>query len=383
MLNSTTLPSLLLVCMLTTVGCDKAETPKTSKNPAPAAATAAKPGTKSAAEPAKKPAPKVEAKKAVTTPPSKAVAVKKAPAAPAKADEPALDCAGKDWQRCFARVAGMKDDKDQAERAKTLVAICESEARKTASVASQDACALAGTHFLEGRGVDKDLAKAKTLYTRGCDLKSPNGCAALAAGSAKGTLGSVDHAAAVKALEKGCALGRKTMCEALPTAKLMAAAGPPSGWQAACAAKNGKACVALGRALLKGTDGQTQNVEAAIGALEQGCNAKESKGCHLAGMELGKQDKFRKSRKLFKKGCALEHGESCFMKGSSAMPGSKKWRAFHAKVCAMKSAKACFAMGTIYKSGIGLKGGKDPALAKEWYGKACALGMRAGCGHSN
>ena len=47
------------------------------------------------------------------------------------------------------------------------------------------------------------------------------------------------------------------------------------------------------------------------------------------------------------------------------------------KSCKLKYSEACFILGSLHKEGRALT--HDLSLAKEFYGKACDIGMQKGC----
>ena len=222
-------------------------------------------------------------------------------------------------------------------------------------------CANLGMLYKEGKGVERNHAKAQELFKKVCDAGLGDGCVNFAEMCNKEEKPSVGCEPKIAMLEKACnskqryAKGCYILSffyqEGQGVKRDHGKAAELN--QRACDADLGVACVNLGFAYQHGR-GVTQNHPYALNSYQKACNLGVARGCNNLG-DLYKDGKgaaqnFAKAVELFNAACH-----------------SKQEPDHH----------SCYSLGKLYFKGEGVE--KNTQNALKLFDRACKLGNKNGC----
>ena len=267
-----------------------------------------------------------------------------------------------------------------------------------------ESCTLLGFLYLNGEVVTADAKQSLDFYTRGCDDKDVNGCIGAADVLSRGLEGrTIDHAAAIPFLEKGCRMSSGKACYLLgekyesalgvvqdqtkandlfvKAFELLNAECPATG------AVNGTSCHLIGEAYYSARGVQYVDKEKAHQAYKRGCDAGSGDSCFEYGISvnMGNGTEIDKpaAMKIFHKACyQYDHGGGCREAGVLVIldkvthPGLKQLREYGDRAC-MLDKRRCDLLGYLYANNEG--GVDDPAKGREWYAISCDNGAVDGC----
>ncbi|MBO4575978.1 MAG: sel1 repeat family protein, partial [Neisseriaceae bacterium] len=80
--------------------------------------------------------------------------------------------------------------------------------------------------------------------------------------------------------------------------------------------------------------------------------------------------------KLLEKACNGNVADACFSLGRGAWDTIQATK-FYEKACNLGHGSSCYDLGQLYQNGSGIR--HNNSTAKEYYGKACDLGLQQGC----
>ena len=143
-----------------------------------------------------------------------------------------------------------------------------------------------------------------------------------------------------------------------------------------CKKGDGKACMRLANKNIK------SDPKKAAGYLKKGCEAGHSKSCFFLGRAHDEGKGVEKSRtestRYFKKACAGTYKKACTNIGIRIIKTNPtRALTLFKQGCKADSRYGCAMAGVIYRDGRGTA--KNPAEAKKFFKKACALGLKSSC----
>ncbi|KYF66312.1 Sel1 repeat protein [Sorangium cellulosum] len=259
-------------------------------------------------------------------------------------------------------------------------------------------CYHLGIHYLTGKDLPRDDARAAELFEKACGAGIAQACYARGNQQMRDVLSArvpADAAARAKVREfadKACDLGDGWACfsvadwylregpqAVLPRDTTRAVALLRRG----CDLGHGPSCSALGNLLVEGKLA-AKDVAVAVGVLQRACEAGQPEDC----LELG--DILRKGQGApkdggkalvaYTRGCALGDMRACNAAGSVYAAGDgiprdvAKAYSFFEKGCPETGfgADACMSLAAMYEKGTGIP--KDMARAAALYEKVCGSG---------
>jgi tetratricopeptide (TPR) repeat protein len=173
-------------------------------------------------------------------------------------------------------------------------------------------CTALGIYYHTGKGVEKNVAKAKEFFAQACKEKNSEGCYNLALMYAK----EQDHAKAISLYEKACLGGY------------------------------GKACLKLGKSYYTGHQVGKDIAKAKL-YYGKACEAGVVEGCTVAGVLYAKEKDYVKAKQYFMKGCSGNREKSCYNlgllydKGRGVALDKAKAKEFFNQACKNGYEKAC------------------------------------------
>ncbi|MEZ5513255.1 MAG: tetratricopeptide repeat protein [Steroidobacteraceae bacterium] len=195
-------------------------------------------------------------------------------------------------------------------------------------------CGDAGSNFVSGTGVTKDVARGIPLLARACDGDEGSACAALADVYKQGIGVKANGQLALELHEKTCRLGAGVQCWAMetaisdlyPTLGLPVNSPPrPLGAEVAtCRRGDANACM---RAALRYYNGKAPDVDGSRAAfhLAAACDGGIGDACWLLGVMLAQGVRLERDDAAaaanYLKGCNLRHGTSCTVLGDMLRRG--------------------------------------------------------------
>jgi hypothetical protein len=231
-------------------------------------------------------------------------------------------------------IGGVMGGKDAAEVTPWMAKGC--------AAGNQDACGLLSmlaADYAEGKGVAKDIKKAKELYKLACDKGDKESCAAGKALDA----GSASQAAPNQSSAPPSATPAAT---SVPSSATTAASDPR---EERCAKGEALTCLQLGD---ESFDPQSATKAGkALPFYARACDGNLSKGCFFAGF--------------------------IYNQGLGTQKDQVKARPLFVKACADSMAAACAYAGQYWQYGLG--GPVDKQEAKKDYQAACDLGFKEAC----
>ncbi len=230
----------------------------------------------------------------------------------------------------------------------TLVFECEN----LCTEGDMAACEIAGSSYIEGRQVTRDLERAKSLLAPPCNAERPIGCGGMAKLAQEGVL-DWPMERIVKRLD------------------------------AACEAKDADACQRRGQLLL--AEGSSAADNKARTLFERACSGGSQAGCFQKGKFL-LETRPAEAIKLFTAACKAKVGSACYELGGLQESGTggdaAPQRALNSyeRACELDVAAACSKLGQTYEQGS--HGAlRDLQKTKTHLEKACDLGEGDACAH--
>ena len=231
--------------------------------------------------------------------------------------------------------------------------------RKT--IDPSESCNITGYNYQYGKGIERDIHKARLFYEKSCEQGNSQGCTNLGHIFAVGNGVPRNAIRAVNLYEKGCRDG------------------------------NQLSCTHLGEMYFNGA-GLDQNDDKAVALVKTACDASIPEACDLLGWfhieGIGGQINSARGFTQFKQFCNDDHAYSCDSLGLSYANGIgtsvniKKAEASFRKGCDADYPDACNSLGNYY-NGVGINIFDSftprPQKAKTFYQKACDLGSSGGC----
>jgi TPR repeat protein len=253
-------------------------------------------------------------------------------------------------------------------------------------------------HYLSGKDLPRDDARAASLFEKACDAGVPQACHARAKQHMRDILSNkapADAAGRAKLRElsdKACQLGDGWACWSVAGWYLREgtqAVFPKDPARAiallrrGCDLGHGPSCSSLGNMLVDGKV-VAKDVATAVGVLHRACDGGRAEDCMLLGDILRKgQGALKDGAKAiaaYEHGCNLGEMRACNAVGSVYAEGdgvprdvAKAYAAF-AKGCPEKGfgAEACMSLAAMYEKGTGIP--RDMARAAALYERVCGTG---------
>jgi serine/threonine protein kinase len=173
-------------------------------------------------------------------------------------------------------------------------------------------CTALGIYYYAGKGIEKNMLKAKELFEKACREGNGEGCYNLALTYTK----DQNYGKAITFYEKACSGGY------------------------------GKACYKLGSSYLKG-DGVEINTKKAKKFYINSCRNNSRKGCTVAGVLFAKEKNFIDAKEYFEYGCKLGSEKSCYnlailyTKGEGIRKDLEKAKILFDRACKNGYSKSC------------------------------------------
>jgi len=298
--------------------------------------------------------------------------------------DPFADCSGDNAKLCLS--AGVKFQTGEGVEANAKQAL--ELFNKVCKGGEVKGCTLAAHLYRKGAdGVEKDEAKALTMYEDACNKDSePNAC--FHAGNAYGIeqLGAKkDPQKSYDYLKKSCDGGNKDACNFAEMLK-NTLDNMPDKLAGRCDKGEAKACADLAFQYWKGNKGvEKKDPAKAREYFGKACELKSGDGCTGLGMTYEKTETpdIAKAVEAYEKGCAAGSKLSCKVGGKHYFDGKAvkqdyaKAKDMSDKACTLGNMDGCFLMGVLYKRGFGVKA--DPAKSQTYLKKACDGGLKSVC----
>jgi uncharacterized protein len=251
---------------------------------------------------------------------------------------------------------------------------------------SKTSCAILGRSYMIGRGVPKDLARAKALLGTACSGGVAPACARL------GEIAFAEGrgAEAEKLLSDACATGWFQACDTLGK---MALAKPGAAkvdvfamFKRACAGGDPEGCWSLGMLFSNGL-GVRKNDAEAYRYFELACTGGAKLGCTSLAKAIdegrGTEADPKRALDLLLATCERGYSDACtsasafYLAGRGTEKDLAKSAALLKRACEGNDRGACFLLAMRHTLGMGVP--KDPALAKTYLTRACEGGVDLAC----
>ncbi len=252
---------------------------------------------------------------------------------------------------------------------------------------SLTSCSILGRSYMLGRGVPKDLARAKALLGRACDGDVAQAC---------GRLGEIafaekDLARSKELLDRSCSAGWFTACEtlgkialAVPGAKNLDAF---SLFKRSCNAGDGEGCWGLGTLFSLGLGVRKSDSEA-FTYFTRACDGGARLGCVSLSQALdegrGTPPDAAAAARVLEGPCERAYFEACrnlgmhYFQGRGVPRDPAKSTKLLERACEGGDGGGCLLLATQYLSGVnGVK--RDEAKSNQYFTRACALGVEPAC----
>ena len=242
-----------------------------------------------------------------------------------------------------------------------------------------------------GAGVPKDEAKARALYTKGCELGLEESCRAVAFFQAQGIGGPRELDTAVAYYKAACMDGYAGACSDLGVF-FSQGTGVSKDielalalYTRACNGGDARGCSNLGEAYLAG-DGVPSDPNAAVRLFERACQSDHAGGCenlskaYDRGVAVPKDPAVALT--LLERACTFGGMAACVEagvrhdRGIDTAPDSKRAFSLLTRACAANEARGCANLGLMHLEGRGTA--KNEAKAAELFQRTCAE-SRLGC----
>lgn len=266
-----------------------------------------------------------------------------------------------------------------------------------------ESCAALGLMVQDGRGAKRDLEAARGLYQKACDGGRGVGCFNLGLMYGSGTAGSIDveranrhFAEAAERYKKSCDRGELAWCMNLGVLYENGYGQKADHersltiYRDACGRGHGDSCVNWSLQELYGR-GVPADPSSAVRRLRATCaGEREFLACGVLGQVLsrgfpGVERAPTEAVKHLTRGCGGGVKQACFMlaamhgMGDGLTRDPEKERAALSRACQLGSADSCYMIAEIE---YGKEDDASLLSAREYYGRACAIGHGEGCAKS-
>lgn len=270
-------------------------------------------------------------------------------------------------------------DKDSARAIALLEESCEGK--------YFDACSGLGYSYQTGTGAEKDIIKASGLYKKACDGGSLLGCSNLGSLFTEGIGVEKDPAQAAKLFDRACDGGLALGCRLLGELYREGTGVPKDPARAAklytqaCSDGEVAGCGNLAALLEEGDDGVPKDIGQAKILYDKACGEGQGWSCSKLGWlfsQDGPDKNFSQALSFYQRGCKLEESTACNNQGSMYEHGQGvevdkvKASSLYEEACD-GDALACDNRGRLAAE-VG-----DTAKALTFYGKACEQSLGQGC----
>ncbi|KYF92676.1 Sel1 repeat protein [Sorangium cellulosum] len=259
-------------------------------------------------------------------------------------------------------------------------------------------CYHLGIHYLSGKDLPRDDARAAELFEKACGAGVTQACYARARlqlrdiQSAKVPPDTAGRAKVREFADKACEMGDGWAC--FSAAEWYLSEGPQAVLpkdatravaflRRGCDLGYGPSCSALGKMLIEGKLA-AKDVAVAVGVLQRACEGGQAEDCVDLGDILrkgqGAPKDGVKAIAAYRRGCSLGDMRACnaagavFAEGDGVPRDVAKAYSFFEKGCPEKGfgAEACMSLAGMYEKGTGIP--KDMARAAALYEKVCGSG---------
>ena len=224
-------------------------------------------------------------------------------------------------------------------------------------------CAILGELYLQGGGVERDIARALSYFKKGCAGNFPPACIGEAKMIAGGIGAAKDQAQADLLYKKAFNL-----------------------LQTACSKNNLMACTTLGGMYVSG-NGVAIDYARAVPLLQKACAGGHLFGCYQLGQRYatgeGVPQDYLKAVSLYQKACDGGTPDGClslavmYSTGRGVAMNSASSALMYQRACDGGLGRACYDLGMMFASGQGVA--KDPTQQKALTQRACKLGHQEAC----
>lgn len=252
---------------------------------------------------------------------------------------------------------------------------------------SLTSCSILGRSYMLGRGVPKDLARAKALLGRACDGDVAQAC---------GRLGEIafaekDLARSKELLDRSCSAGWFTACETLGKITLalpgVMKVDPFALFKRSCNAGDPEGCWGLGSLFSLGLGVRKSDTEA-FKYFTRACDGGARLGCVSVSTALdegrGTAPDPEAAAKILEGPCERAYFEACrnlgmfYFRGRGVPRDPARSVKLLDRACEGGDGGGCLLLATQYLTGgSGLK--RDEARSNEYFTRACQLGIEPAC----
>ena len=264
------------------------------------------------------------------------------------------------------------------------------------SAGDQRGCYGVASLYELGRGVERDLDTAQTLYQQACSTDYAPACSQM--GTMLITIPDLaDPVAGLGFVKKGCDMGDPKGCVQLGALYLDGSAGKKDLTKAkaifeeTCAKKMGLGCYQLGLMYDRG-EGVEKDLGKALSLYEQGCDLLSGPSCGIIGHRYlkgfgGVMKSSNEAVRHFEMGC--EHGDqrSCremadfYYEGKLIAQDTTQALRLYKQSCELFNAEACLKAGKLIVEGAGGEPNFSEALTA--FEAGCKLGNETACTESS
>lgn len=279
------------------------------------------------------------------------------------------DCRAGDAAACLWVGVEEYEAGNYAEATKHLALACE------AGLAQ--ACAAWGRAWEDGRGVPRDVQKARALYQRACEGGSGLGCNNLGIFHFRGIATKQDGPASTALYARACALGYEYGCVNHANAVAEGRGVPKdvayarATWRRACP-HNDMACRLLANLVAK------DDVHQAIAIGVEGCSAGGPESCANAAFFLRKVQRLPEATRYARTACRWNEDEGCYwlgvLKNEQAASEDAEAERVLAAACGRGHAPSCYYRADLHR----LRRGESDLVLEE-FEAACRLGEQNAC----
>ncbi len=240
-------------------------------------------------------------------------------------------------------------DKDLAKAASLYEQTCASGILVT--------CVNLGVLLLGEPGVASDVDRAVRIFREACDNSEPSGCFNLGVLYYKGEGVDLDYKASARLYQVACADGHQKACFNLANMHRLGQGVPQDAERATwryregCNAGDLRSCSSWGAMFLAGSGGVEKDVARAIGLFRRACDGDVGDACAALGF-------------LYQTGQGVEID----LARAAELFG---------KACNQDSPRACLHLGAYYMMGLGVE--QDFPTAETLMRRSCDAGLEDGC----
>jgi hypothetical protein len=260
-------------------------------------------------------------------------------------------------------------------------------------------CRQLGLAHLNGQGVRKSMADARTYLRKACDGGNAAGCSYLGSLYEAGQGAPRDDAGAASLYEKGCNGGDAFGCMRfgfmvaandgsaagvfafMASAAALAKQACDAGQLVAGPGGDLSGCAMLGNLYENGW-GVAKDAKRAAELYEKSCVGGDADGCYFLGLTCrsgrGVPKDVGRAAALFERACDATHDLGCgglaevgeaYLSGAGVSKDAARAAVLLERACDRGVGSACARLGEMYRSGSGVP--KDPPRAAALYKRAC------------